>query len=113
MALTRPAWGWGSGIDQLLSVAAMADTTLQATTPDVLVSVIREFAAAHEGASAIVEYVGRRGARIVLAGGDGASADAFAPATDVARQACREAGIDVINTWEQELFADIRDRGDW
>jgi fructose-specific phosphotransferase system component IIB len=86
----------------------MADTTLEVADTDVLADAIKEFASAHDGASAVVEYVGRRGARIVLAGSDGSSADAFAPATDVARDACREAGIDVVNTWENELFEEIR-----
>jgi fructose-specific phosphotransferase system component IIB len=86
----------------------MAETTLEVADTDLLADAIKEFASAHEGASAVVEYVGRRGARIVLAGSDGASADAFAPATDVARNACREAGIDVVNTWEKELFEEIR-----
>jgi hypothetical protein len=86
----------------------MADTTLEVADTGALADAIKEFASAHDGASAVVEYVGRRGARILLAGSDGVSADAFAPATDVAREACREAGIDVVNTWEQELFEEIR-----
>lgn len=92
----------------------MADTTLEpdcsAATPQVLASAIKEFATAHEGASAVVEFAGKRGARIVLAGSDGASIDVLAPATDVAREACREAGIDVVNIWERELFDEIRAR---
>jgi hypothetical protein len=86
----------------------MGDTRLDVVTPDALTSVMKDFAATHEGASAVVEYVGKRGARIVLAGSDGASADLLAPSTDVARNACREAGVDVVNTWERELFEEIR-----
>jgi hypothetical protein len=81
-----------------------------ATTPHVLTTVMKDFAAAHDGASAVVEYAGKRGARIVLAGSDGASADLLAPATDVAREACRQAGVDLVNTWERELFEDIEAR---
>lgn len=86
----------------------MADTTVHEIAPGGLVCAIKDFAVAHPGASAVVEFLGKRGARIVLQGSDGASADEFAPATDVARNACREAGIDVVNTWEQELFEEIR-----
>ncbi|MGH3714307.1 MAG: hypothetical protein ACRDT4_12725 [Micromonosporaceae bacterium] len=86
----------------------MADTTVHEIAPGGLVSAIKDFAVAHEGASAVVEFLGKRGARIVLHGSDGTSTDEFAPATDVARDACKEAGIDVVNTWEQELFEEIR-----
>ena len=64
-----------------------------------LVAGLKSFAAAHGGAKAIIEYVGRRGARIVLVGEDGAWGDQFAPDTDVARQACATAGIVVENSW--------------
>ncbi|MGH3730562.1 MAG: hypothetical protein ACRDTU_17690 [Micromonosporaceae bacterium] len=86
----------------------MADTTAHADTLGGIVSAIKDFAAAHEGTRATVEYDGKRGARIVLMASDGASVNEFAPATDIARDACREAGVDVVNTWEQEMFADIR-----
>ena len=68
-----------------------------------LVSGLKSFAAEHRGASAVIEYVGRKGARIVLIGEDGAWADEFAPATDVARDACVEAGVAVVNSWERDL----------
>ncbi len=77
-----------------------------------LVSAIRSFAEAHGGATAVVEYVGRRGARIVLVGGDGAWGDQFAPGTDVARRACAEAGVQVENGWERELIATMRPNPD-
>ena len=46
---------------------------------------IKSFAAGHGGAKAVIEYVGKRGARIVLVGADGAWADQFAEGTDIAR----------------------------
>jgi hypothetical protein len=88
----------------------MGDTSLGVATPHALMTMMKDFATAHDGASAVVEYVGKRGARIVLAGSDGASADLLAPATDVAREACRLAGVDLVNTWERELFEDIEAR---
>lgn len=92
----------------LPTVALMADTTLHADSLAALVAAVKDFAVAHEGTSATVEYVGKRGARIVLSAFDGASAEHVAPATDVAREVCREAGIAVLNTWEQELSDEIR-----
>lgn len=88
-----------------------AVVTERSTAPQVpsgVVAGIRAFAAGHGGAKAVIEYVGRRGARIVLVGADGAWADQFAPSTDVARQACRAAGVEVENSWERELMEQMR-----
>ncbi|WP_203654218.1 hypothetical protein [Actinocatenispora rupis] len=71
--------------------------------PAGIVAGLKSFTAAHSGATAVIEYVGRRGARIVLVGEDGAWGDQLAPATDVARAACKEAGVPVENGWEREL----------
>src|SRR5690606_39833708 len=76
--------------------------------PAGLVAALKSFAAAHDGAKAVIEYVGRRGARIVLVGNDGEWGDQFAPGTDVARQACATAGVPVENSWERELIAKMR-----
>lgn len=91
------------------------DTTLLAEQPDPgaavprgLTAGLKAFAAAHQGAKAIIEYVGRRGARIVLVGNDGAWGDQFAPGTDVARAACETAGVPVENSWERELMSQMR-----
>ncbi len=94
---------------------ADGDTTLLAeradsdqAVPAGLVAALKSFAAAHDGAKAVIEYVGRRGARIVLVGNDGEWGDQFAPGTDVARQACATAGVPVENSWERELIAKMR-----
>lgn len=91
------------------------DTTLKAEhpgsespVPSKLVAALQTFASEHDGATAVVEYVGRRGARIVLVGGDGVWGDQFAAGTDVARQACANAGVTVENSWERELVAQMR-----
>lgn len=77
-----------------------------------LVSGIRSFAVGHGGAKAVIEYVGKRGARIVLVGDDGTWSDQFAASTDIARQACATAGVEVENEWERELMEQMRPSGD-
>ncbi|MFG1675963.1 hypothetical protein [Micromonospora sp. NPDC049282] len=94
-----------------------SDTTLTADKsgeqgPNGLVAGIKSFAAGHGGAKAVIEYVGKRGARIVLVGSDGAWADQFADDTVVARQACATAGVDVENAWERELMDQMRPSND-
>ena len=96
-------------------MAEGSDTTLtagSATPGHSLVSGIRSFASAHGGAKAVVEYVGKRGARIVLVGEDGTWSDQFADGTDVARQACATAGVEVENEWERELMEQMRPSND-
>src|SRR3712207_692784 len=94
-------------------MAEGSDTTLTAAAPgNSLVAGIRSFAAEHGGARAVIEYVGKRGARIVLVGEDGEWADQFAEGTDVARQACATAGVEVENEWERELMEQMRSSND-
>jgi hypothetical protein len=93
------------------------DTTLTAdasdvTSPAALVGAIKTFASIHGGARAVVEYVGRRGARIVLVGEDGEWADHFTAGTDIAREACSTAGVEVENEWERELIEQMRPSND-
>ncbi|HEX6500782.1 MAG TPA: hypothetical protein VF054_17395 [Micromonosporaceae bacterium] len=92
-----------------------SDTTLTSEltgSPGGIVDGIRSFAADHGGAKAVIEYVGRRGARIVLVGEDGAWADQFTSGTDVARQACEQAGIQIEKEWERELIEQMRPSND-
>ncbi|WP_027347018.1 hypothetical protein [Hamadaea tsunoensis] len=89
-----------------------SDTTLIETPEATLISGIKEFAAAHGGATAVIEYVGRRGARIVLVGTDGGWGDLVAPTTQVARAACEQAGVEVENGWERELVELMRPSND-
>ena len=61
----------------------------------------------------MIEYVGRRGARIVLVGQDGtAGEDQFADSTETARAACERAGVDIENGWERELVEQMRPSND-
>ncbi len=88
------------------------DRLVPVDAPNGLVDGIRSFAAGHGGAKAVIEYVGKRGARIVLVGEDGEWGDQFAEATDVARQACAEAGVEVQKEWERELMDQMRPSND-
>ncbi|MEW2377911.1 hypothetical protein ACLQ22_14705 [Micromonospora sp. DT178] len=98
-------------------MAEGSDTTLTAEqtpgqAPQGLVAGIKSFAAGHGGAKAVIEYVGKRGARIVLVGEDGVWGDQFADDTVVARQACAKAGVTVENAWERELMDQMRPSND-
>jgi UDP-N-acetyl-D-mannosaminuronic acid transferase (WecB/TagA/CpsF family) len=95
------------------SDAALAtERNARAQVPSSVVAGIRSFAAEHGGAKAIIEYIGKRGARIVLVGADGVWGDQFASGTDVARQACAAAGVEVENGWERELMDQMRSSND-
>jgi hypothetical protein len=87
-----------------------SDTTMTADpiSSGGVVSGIKSFAAGHGGAKAVIEYAGRRGARIVLVGEDGAFEDQFVTSTDIARQACESAGVQIENAWERELIDQMR-----
>ncbi|MBN1172197.1 MAG: hypothetical protein JXA67_08475 [Micromonosporaceae bacterium] len=86
--------------------------TLDQSTAATLVEGLRSFAGDHGGARAVIEYLGRRGARIALIGEDGVAADHSAPGTDIARSACAEAGVMVENSWERELLDQMRPSND-
>lgn len=87
-------------------------TAGSAPTGNTLVAGIKSFAAGHGGAKAVIEYVGKRGARIVLVGSDGEWTDQFADGTDTARRACATAGVEVENEWERELLEQMRPSND-
>ncbi|GAA2276402.1 hypothetical protein GCM10010145_56530 [Streptomyces ruber] len=69
---------------------------------------ISAFAKAHGGAEGHVEYLGERGARIVLVGGDGEWGDLAAPAHALAEEAVRRAGITVHETFDGDFAARLR-----
>jgi hypothetical protein len=96
-------------------MAEGSDTTMtvdQAAPGKSLVAGIKSFAGDHGGAKAVIEYVGRRGARIVLVGEDGVWGDQFVATTDMARQACESAGVEVEKQWERELMEQMRPSND-
>ncbi len=81
-----------------------AQTTLTAADVDA-VAHLRVFASGHGGdAVAVVEYVGRVGARIVIIAPDGTFGDALASSAPAGIEVCRRAGIPV-RSWDRELTA--------
>ncbi|OIJ89156.1 hypothetical protein [Streptomyces colonosanans] len=69
---------------------------------------INAFAKAHGGAEGHVAYIGRRGARIVLVGGDGGWGDLVAPTYAVAEKAVQKAGITVHEAFEGEFAGKVK-----
>ncbi|MER6687984.1 hypothetical protein [Streptomyces minutiscleroticus] len=69
---------------------------------------ITAFADAHGGAEGHVEYLGQRGARIVLVGADGAWGDLVAPTHALAERAVERAGITVHESFDGEYAARVR-----
>lgn len=66
------------------------------------------FARAHGGADASVEYLGERGARIVLVGRDGAWGDLVAPTYPLAQAAARSAEVTLQEAFGGEMAARMR-----
>jgi hypothetical protein len=69
---------------------------------------IGAFSEAHGGAEGQVAYIGRRGARIVLVGGDGGWGDLVAPSYEIAEKAVEKAGITVHEAFDGEFAAKVR-----
>ena len=80
-------------------MAEGSDTTLTAG--------IKSFAGEHGGAKAVIEYVGKKGARIVLVGEDGGWGDLVAPTYAIAQQAVEKAGITVHEDFDGEFAAKV------
>jgi hypothetical protein len=70
---------------------------------------LRDFLAGHGGKGvAVISYLGRVGARIVvIADDDGAYGDAVASGVTAATEICSQAGIPVADGWNRELSAKI------
>ncbi|MFG1924054.1 hypothetical protein [Cryptosporangium sp. NPDC048952] len=97
----------------------MAETVEETTVPQPkigpIVKRLKTFASAHGGATAVVEYLGQKGARIVLVGDDGRWGDqVVAGGVEAARTACAEAEIPVRDEWERELVTAVKtDHYEW
>ena len=94
----------------------MADTAEVKTTPEPklgpIVKRLRRFAGGHGGATAVVENLGRKGARVVLIGADGRWGDQVVVAGfEAAVAACADAGVEVKDEWERELVTGIKTDG--
>ena len=69
---------------------------------------LRAFVTAHGGpATAVIGYLGRSGARIVVVAGDGAFGDAIVSGIETGAAVCEQAGIPVADGWDRELSAQI------
>ncbi|HEV2088046.1 MAG TPA: hypothetical protein VGR21_07020 [Cryptosporangiaceae bacterium] len=77
--------------------------------PPRVVARLERFAVAHGGsAMAVVEHLGRPGARIVLVGADGTWGDQVVESVAEGRAACEAAGVPVADTWERALANGLR-----
>ncbi|MGW3494961.1 hypothetical protein [Streptomyces sp. NPDC001020] len=69
---------------------------------------INAFAKAHGGAEGQVAHIGRRGARIVLVGGDGGWGDLVAQTYEIAEKAVQKAGITVHEAFDGEFAGKVK-----
>lgn len=69
---------------------------------------IGAFGRKHGAVEASVEYIGQRGARIVLVAEDGAWGDLVAPAYGIARRAVERAGVTAHDDFGGDLAAKVR-----
>lgn len=90
----------------------MAETAPGGATlvpPRAAVAAVRRFAAAHGGsATAVVQHLGVRGARIVLVGADGVWGDQVVDSVERGRAVCAAAPVSVVEAWDRELTAALR-----
>jgi len=91
---------------------AMQPSDVLAQSVRGLAAALRSFAAVHTGARAVIEYLGRRGARILVVAEDGTVFDQVADSTETARAACATAGVTLDNAWERELVEQMRPSND-
>ena len=69
---------------------------------------LRAFVTEHSGpTTAVISYLGRSGARIVVVAGDGAFGDAIVSGFEAGAAVCEQAGIPVADGWDRELSARI------
>jgi hypothetical protein len=70
---------------------------------------LRRFVEQHGGSgTAVISYLGRVGARIVVVGADGAFGDAVVSGVEAGAKVCERAGIPVAGEWDRELSAALR-----
>lgn len=84
--------------------AASGGTELSGTDAEA-VGRLRGFAASHGGdAVAVIEHLGRVGARIVVIAPDGEFGDQMVSSVDAAGKVCQRAGL-TVREWDRELTA--------
>jgi hypothetical protein len=68
---------------------------------------LRSFVAEHGGpGTAVIAYLGRPGARIVVVAADGGFADAVVPSMDEAAAVCAAAGV-TVGSWDRDTTSMI------
>jgi hypothetical protein len=91
-----------------MSGAGAAEESGLAGSDAAQVGRLRDFLAGHHGDGvAVISYLGRVGARIVVVADDGAYGDAVASSVELATEICSQAGIPVADGWTRELSAKI------
>jgi len=74
-----------------------------------VVTALRSFVAEHGGSgTAVVEHLGRSGARVVVVAADGTWGDQVVPGVEAGRAACEAAGVPVADGWDRELSSRVR-----
>ena len=69
---------------------------------------MRGFVTEHTGpATAVITYMGRSGARIVVVAGDGAFGDAIVSGIEAGAAVCDQAGIPMADGWDRQLSAQL------
>lgn len=89
--------------------AAPTEDSSGVPVPDVsgLATRLRSFTSANGGSgTAVINYMGRRGARIVVVSENGPFTDAVVGSMEEAVAACEAAGIPVAN-WDRELTGKV------
>lgn len=98
----------GAGTAAAAAVGAGADGALTGADAG-KVSELRTFVLEHGGTgTAVINYIGRVGARIVVVAADGAFGDAVVTGIEAGTEVCRRAGIPVADGWDRELSAALR-----
>ena len=69
---------------------------------------LRAFVGRHGGSgTAVINYLGRVGARVVVVAADGAFGDAVVSTLQAAADVCERAGIPVADEWDRRLSASV------
>jgi len=89
----------------------MSEPATDAAPPAAAVKTLKSFVAKHGASTAVVSYLGQRGARIVLVGADGTWGDQVVPDVAAGTAACAAAGITVTEKWSRELTESVRTSG--
>lgn len=91
-----------------MSTSAPEDPAALSEPDQEQVGRLRAFVTEHTGpARAVITYMGRRGARIVVVAADGSFGDAIVSGLKAGARVCEQAGIQVADGWDRELSAQI------